>query len=156
MRQDLQEKYVRRSGRVLVIHNGRVALVQRNRAGQIYYVFPGGGVERDETPDQAAIREAHEELGISIRPEKLVAVVRSGEHEMYFYQSRMTSGTFGSGRGPEFHTYPHERGTYTPVWLDLSSLADFDVRPNVLATALATGTLFVQTKPLTLTIPTAT
>jgi len=151
----VQENHVRRSGRVIVIHEGRVAAIQRDRAGHTYYVFPGGGVERNETPDQAAIREAHEELGISIRPQKLVAVVRWNEHEMYFYQSLMIGGTFGSGRGPEFYSYTPVRGTYRPVWLDLPSLADFDVRPKELATALATGTLFAQTTPLTLTIPTA-
>jgi len=146
---------VRRSGRAIVIHEGRLALVQRDLSGHTYYVFPGGGVERDETPEQAALREAHEELGILIRPEKLVAVVRWSEHEMYFYQSSMIGGRFGGVHGPEFHSYPPGRGTYTPVWLDLPSLTDFDVRPKELATALATGSLFAQATPLILTLPTA-
>lgn len=146
---------VRRSGRAIVIHWGRVALVQRDRAGHTYYVFPGGGIERDETPEQAAIREVHEELGIVIRPQKLVAVVRWGEHEMYFYQSALIGGIFGSGCGPEFHSYSSERGTYSPVWLDLPSLDDLDVRPKELSSALAAGGLLARASPLTLTMPTA-
>jgi len=130
-------------------------VIQRDRAGHTYFVFPGGGVEAHETPDQAAIREAHEELGIKIRLEKLVAVVRWSEQEMYFYRSQMIGGTFGSGCGSELHCHTPERGAYRPIWLDLPCLVDFDVRPHELAIALATGTLFELTTPLTLTVPTA-
>lgn len=143
---------MRHSGRAIITQGGRVALVRRDRDGRTYYVFPGGGVELGETPDQAAIREAQEELGVSIHLDQLVAMVHWSEHKMHFYRATIIAGTFGSGRGPEFHSYPPGRGTYRPVWLDLQSLADFDVRPTELTSALANGDLLARVTPLTLTI----
>ncbi len=52
--------------RVGIVTDGRVALIKRMRAGRTYYLFPGGGVEEGETPEQAAIREAREELGADV------------------------------------------------------------------------------------------
>jgi 8-oxo-dGTP pyrophosphatase MutT (NUDIX family) len=40
------------------------------------WVFPGGIVEGEETPRQAAAREAHEEAGVVLDPESLVATSR--------------------------------------------------------------------------------
>jgi 8-oxo-dGTP diphosphatase len=151
----MTRKQIRRSGRAIVIPEERIALLQRDRGGQIYYVFPGGGIEGDETPEGAAVREVYEELGIVVRPEKLVAVVQWGEHTMYFYQVAVIGGTFGSGSGAEFHSNSPERGTYTPVWLDVSSLTSVDVRPEEVAVGIAAGTLLAQAAPPTFTIPSA-
>jgi 8-oxo-dGTP diphosphatase len=143
---------VRRSGRAIIVREGHLALLRRDRAELTYYVFPGGGVEHDETPEEAAIREAHEELGVTIRSEQLVAVIRWHEHEMYFYQATIVGGRFGSGHGPEFRSHSPETGTYRPVWLHLQSLPDFDVRPKEIADALVNGDLLSRPAPLNLTI----
>lgn len=57
---------VKNRGSSVVIENNKVALIKRVRAGQEYYVFPGGGIEQDESPEQAAIRETFEELGVHV------------------------------------------------------------------------------------------
>jgi 8-oxo-dGTP diphosphatase len=67
---------MRRRGAVILIQGGKVALIRRERAGRIYYLFPGGGAEGDETPEQAAVREAREELGLTVALTRLVAEVR--------------------------------------------------------------------------------
>ena len=46
---------------VVLIEDGQIALIERYRADKHYYVFPGGGADVDETPEQAAIREMEEE-----------------------------------------------------------------------------------------------
>jgi 8-oxo-dGTP pyrophosphatase MutT (NUDIX family) len=46
-----------------------VLLVRRNPAARFMggaWVFPGGAVHGDETPEQAGVRELHEEAGISL------------------------------------------------------------------------------------------
>src|SRR3972149_9710168 len=40
------------------------------------WCFPGGHVERGETPRQAVGRELHEELGIHVRPTQRLGAVR--------------------------------------------------------------------------------
>ena len=46
---------------VLVIHDGRVALIERRPGTEHDFVAPGGGIDRGETAEAAAMREAHEE-----------------------------------------------------------------------------------------------
>lgn len=64
--------------------NGHVLLHQRNiphRVAYGMYAFPGGTVEHSETLKQTAVREAAEELGISIKEDdvKIVHVLRFRE-----------------------------------------------------------------------------
>jgi len=53
----------RRDGRYLMVR--RAACVER-APGKVG--LPGGEIEADETPRQAAVREVREELGIAVRP----------------------------------------------------------------------------------------
>ncbi|MDA1043992.1 MAG: NUDIX domain-containing protein, partial [Verrucomicrobia bacterium] len=50
----------------------RVLLVQTSY--QRRYTLPGGGKKRHERPLETAIRETHEEVGISLTPEMLIRV----------------------------------------------------------------------------------
>jgi 8-oxo-dGTP pyrophosphatase MutT (NUDIX family) len=51
------------AGRVLLF---RFVHVRGPLAGQVYWATPGGGVEDDETYEQAAIRELEEETGLVV------------------------------------------------------------------------------------------
>ena len=42
----------------------------------MYYVFPGGGIEKEKSPEQATIREAFEELGVHISIKDSLEIVR--------------------------------------------------------------------------------
>lgn len=52
----------------LVDRDGRVLLQQRPPGGAMagLWEFPGGKIEPGETPEQALIRELHEEIGITV------------------------------------------------------------------------------------------
>lgn len=60
---------IQKGGEYHVVFDARGTL--KNSPGEI--CFPGGAVERDETPKQAAIREAMEELLISRRQIRVIA-----------------------------------------------------------------------------------
>ncbi|MBE4909800.1 NUDIX domain-containing protein [Bacillus luteolus] len=49
---------------VVIIDYFKVGLIKRIREGTDYFVFPGGGIENGETPEDGAKREALEELGL--------------------------------------------------------------------------------------------
>ncbi len=61
--------FVRNSARSIVIQNGKVAMIHSREYD--YYKFPGGGIEEEETPIEALIRETREEAGLVIVPESI-------------------------------------------------------------------------------------
>jgi len=122
---------------VVLLDGENVCLIERNRRGRIYYLFPGGGVEADETHEQAAIREAKEELGLDVELGRIVVdLVHNGARQV-FYLARIVGGEFGTGTGPEMDSDAGSiRGSYTPLWLPLRVAAKRDTRPLELVEAL--------------------
>jgi 8-oxo-dGTP pyrophosphatase MutT (NUDIX family) len=75
---------MRERGSVVLLENDRVALIKRKRGSSV--VFPGGGIEKGETPEQAAKREAYEELGVGILVEE--HLVKVAFHGTQYFVSR--------------------------------------------------------------------
>ncbi len=70
----------------VIIRNGKV-LVARRAADKSYaglWEFPGGKIEKGETPEQAAVREMMEELNCRISPKKLLLNVFSHNEEKIY------------------------------------------------------------------------
>ncbi len=57
----------RNRGAAIIVQEGKIALIKRIREDETYYVFPGGGIEEGETPEEATKREIFEELGVHIK-----------------------------------------------------------------------------------------
>lgn len=115
---------------IVLIQGEKVALIERHRAGLEYYVFPGGGMDEGESPEQAAVREAMEELGIEVAIKQKIAEIRLGpkSRQIYFLVEQ-TGGEFGSGIGEEFsESDPNssEEGTYLPIWMPIEQLPAHD------------------------------
>jgi 8-oxo-dGTP pyrophosphatase MutT (NUDIX family) len=112
---------------IVLIQDGRVALIERHRAGLDYYVFPGGGVDEGETPEQAAVREAMEELGIEIAIKQKITEIQLGQksRQVYFLVEQ-TGGEFGTGTGEEYtDSDPDDpdEGVYIPIWMPVEQLS---------------------------------
>jgi 8-oxo-dGTP diphosphatase len=117
-----------RAGAIL-IEDGKVALIERHRAGRHYYVFPGGGMDEGETPEQAAVREMQEETGLHVIIQRKVAQIFFGLSEQVYYLVDRLDGKFGTGTGEEFtDSDPNDptEGVYVPVWMSLEELAQYD------------------------------
>jgi 8-oxo-dGTP pyrophosphatase MutT (NUDIX family) len=111
---------------IVLIQDGNVALIERHRAGLDYFVFPGGGVDEGETREQAAVREAMEELGIQVAIRQKVAEIQlaSKSRQVYFLVEQ-TGGEFGTGTGDEYvDADPNDpdEGVYIPVWMPIDEL----------------------------------
>jgi ADP-ribose pyrophosphatase YjhB (NUDIX family) len=120
--------------RAIIIRSRHIALIKRQRDGHTYYVIPGGGMEIGETPEQTAIRESREELGLNVVIDRLLARVIFRGREQFYFHARVTGGHFGTGDGPEMTgKYPADRGTYTPVWIPLKDLGRINLFPPSIA-----------------------
>ncbi len=58
--------FVRHSARCITVRGGRAAMVHSLKYN--YYKFPGGGIEPNETREEALIRETAEEAGLTVIP----------------------------------------------------------------------------------------
>ncbi len=111
---------------IVLIQGDYVALIERHRAGLNYFVFPGGGVDEGESPEQAAVREAMEELGVQVAIKQKVAEIVLGQksRQIYFLVEQV-GGEFGTGAGEEYtdsDANDPDEGIYIPVWMPISEL----------------------------------
>ena len=128
---------MRHRGSCIILKDNEFVLIKRIREGQIYYVFPGGGFEPGETPEEAAKREAYEELGVKVNIQKLFAKVEYMEGSQYYFLTDIVEGEIGTGEGEEFTDYNRNRGVYIPMWVKIDDLKFLDVRPKEVAERVA-------------------
>jgi mutator protein MutT len=124
----------RRRSAAILIEADHIALIERRRLDRHYFVFPGGGVEAHETPEQAVVREVEEELGIQITVRRLVAELWYHDVPQVYYLVQAIGGEFGAGQGEEYtEPQPPEIGTYTPVWMPVAHILKNPVLPTQVA-----------------------
>ena len=76
----------------VIIKNKKLLLFHRHKDGEVYYVLPGGGIEKNESPEEAVIREVKEELNLEVKnPKKLFEFTNLG-HREYYYLIKEFSG----------------------------------------------------------------
>jgi 8-oxo-dGTP diphosphatase len=118
---------------IILLQDDQIAMIERHRAGLHYFTFPGGHVEPGEAPEQAAVREAKEELGVDVSIQRLVAEIQWHAKPQYYYFVVASGGQFGTGTGEEMNTPLPERGSYQPVWIPVKGLLDLPVFPRSMA-----------------------
>lgn len=121
-----------RSG-IILIEENKLVLIERNRSGMHYFAFPGGGIDEGETPEQTAIREAEEELGILVEVKQKVAEVFFNGNTQHYFLVEKINGEFGTGTGEEYGEYNPIHGTYRPLWMPLADVLKNNVLPRELA-----------------------
>jgi 8-oxo-dGTP pyrophosphatase MutT (NUDIX family) len=90
----------------------RVLLVRQSYSSRLWGI-PGGAVELDESPQDAAVREAREETGLDVRLEYLVGVycVRAPRLGLRF----VFKGTIHCGKMHEFPTDEISEACWCPI-----------------------------------------
>lgn len=95
-----------------------------------YYVIPGGGVEENETIEEAVKREILEEVGIEIELNNKYFYLEKEETEEYFYLANYVSGKIGTGRGPEFTDRDIQKyGTYEIKLVEKDEIKNINLLP---------------------------
>ena len=104
----------------VIIKDGKVLLMHRIKDGREYFVFPGGKTEDTETPEEAMVREVHEEVTLevlSIDEEIVKRTNDEGNTEIYYL---VTSFSGNVALGGEEKEIMNESNQYYPEWWDIS------------------------------------
>lgn len=101
--------------------------MRRRKAGEEYYVVPGGGVEEGETSEEAAVREAKEETGLDIALERKLGVLRDGARTVHYFLAASHRGKLRVG-SPERYRRTADN-VYELEWVDAERLEKVSLRP---------------------------
>lgn len=105
----------------IIIKDKNILLMHRIREGREYFVFPGGGVEENESIEEAVIREIKEEFDLDITIDKLLFEIENqNRREYYFLAKRFVGVPKISGEEKERMTRENQ---YDPAWKPLGELA---------------------------------
>jgi len=84
----------RRGAVGIVVRDGRMLVIRRARTvvAPLVYCFPGGGIEGNETEEEALVREFREEVGVVIQPvRRLWRCITSWKVELAWWLGTMES-----------------------------------------------------------------
>jgi 8-oxo-dGTP pyrophosphatase MutT (NUDIX family) len=124
---------------IILIKDDRLALIERHRGGLHYFIFPGGGIDEDESEEQAAIREAEEDVGIVVEIIQKAAELTRPSGRQFYFLVRHVSGEIGTGTGEEYGEYDPKYGTYLPLWMPMNEVLQKNVLPRELAEFVVTS-----------------
>lgn len=85
---------MRRAVRAIVIKDGNLLVMHRNKFGKEYETLPGGNIEVGESPEQALLRELGEETSVVVETDRLVFVEHAGDPygTQYIFLCKYVSG----------------------------------------------------------------
>ena len=108
----------------LVHRQKRILMVKHRHKGEEWWCLPGGRIEMDETPEQAALRELWEECrveGAIIRPTSVVTFAPDDSH--YTYLIEIGAQEVSLGNDPELK----EKQILVDIaWICLNELTERD------------------------------
>jgi len=125
---------MRQSVRAIIIKDGQLLLMKRNKFGQQFYSLVGGGVDEGEMPEQALHREVAEESSLTIAKPRLVVVQQDPQFgEQLIYLAEYVSGTPQlAATSAEAADTADGQNTYEPIWLAIDRLPSIKLLPNEL------------------------
>lgn len=110
------------TARGIVIHDGKILLMERWRPQLHYFSIPGGGIESGETPEQTVAREIPEETTVQVKVERQVLEMRDGEFRHRIYLCEYVSGEPRMPEdAPEF-LHANDDNRFKPRWIEIERL----------------------------------
>ena len=116
---------------LFLLDGGDIALIERQLRSHHYWMFPGGGIDAGESPEQAAAREAKEELGLDVVVGRRVLELHDwwfGREVQHFFLATAAGRELSAMSGPEVAAMS-ATNTYRSAWVPVEEVAALDVLP---------------------------
>jgi 8-oxo-dGTP diphosphatase len=109
-----------------IINNGRILMVYHRSPTESYWTLPGGGIDSNETPEQAIVREVKEETGLDVAISHLLFTENYEFGLSHCYLANLSGNDIPSlGHDPEDSHLPKEKQLLQAVaWHDLKHKQD--------------------------------
>lgn len=114
----------------IVIVDQKILLIHRFRDGQEYWVLPGGGVEDNESLEEALGREVKEETCLDLIEFHQVMTGNDKKHDHFLYECILSKGNPEIG-GPEKND-SSENNKYILEWVLIEEVKKLTVYPKLL------------------------
>lgn len=119
---------MRNRAAAIILQNGTLLVIHRQKPGLDYYILPGGGVELDESFPEACIREVKEETGLDVLHLQLVYRYYSKDGEEQYFLTRIEAGDPVLGGSEAKRQGPGN--VYAFEWVDASQLEVINLLPG--------------------------
>lgn len=105
----------------IVIHKKKLLVMWRKEHGKEYYTLPGGGVEANETAEEATLREIAEETSLKIKIDHILYIhhYENLQNQYYFFCEYIEGEPKLDINSPE---YLNDKGEYKPMWIPIDEL----------------------------------
>lgn len=116
--------------RAIIIDNDEIVVMKREKNGKLFYVFPGGAKEENESQEECCVREVKEEFGIDVEVVNKIYDVKIENENQGFFVCKWKSGKIHKTDAEEYTTNDVSKyGTYEPATLKLYELQQVPVYP---------------------------
>ncbi len=135
---------MRRAARAIIVKDDTLLVMHRDKFGEQYYILVGGALRGHETPEQALVREVHEEANIAIVNPRLVFIEHAGDPYglQYIYLCDYAGGNVAlTPESDEAKIHAMGSNLFTPMWLPVRDLPDVPFVSRTLQAAVIDGLL---------------
>jgi ADP-ribose pyrophosphatase YjhB (NUDIX family) len=117
---------------IAIIKDSKILLIKRTKNEEHYYILPGGGVESNETPEEAAVRELKEELEIQVTIIKKIAEFEHRGNIEHYYLSDNFLGNINVIGDGVFNSNISDEA----LWLDINKIEEINLLPDKIKSIL--------------------
>ena len=109
--------------RAIILQDEKIISMYREKDNRVFYTFPGGGLEGNESEIDCVKREVFEEFGMVVKPIKKVYIYENERSVEHFYICEHISGDFGTGEGEEYDKN-QTNGLYRPTMINIKDITN--------------------------------
>lgn len=132
-----------KAARAIIIENGKLLVMHRNKHGSEYFTLVGGRAHEGEALEQTLVREVKEETGLDITTSRLVFVELhpAPYNEQYIYLCEVAPHADVAIQDSSEESFMNRISinTHRPLWAEAASFSQLNFRTPQLQQAIITA-----------------